>query len=370
MQSIQIAIDSVNKNYPIHIDNNLFQSDLVCSHFSSYQKITVITNDRVAPLHLNHLLKIIEKHTEAVPSSFLLPDGESYKNLESLESIINHLVDQKLSRSDLVVALGGGVVGDITGLAASLYRRGIDFIQIPTSLLAMVDSSVGGKTAVNHPLGKNLIGSFNQPVAVLTNVDYLETLPKVEFSAGLAEIVKVAVIQDPTFFEWLEKHNIGLIQLDNACVSEAILRACSIKADIVAQDEKEQGIRAHLNLGHTFGHAIEAVLGFGAILHGQAVAIGIVLASQFVSFQDNDANDSLLTQRLKALLTKFDLPIALPVELQNTASFEQLVEAMTHDKKNIDSSVRLILPTALGQVKLESVSPRELQRFLQREYGL
>lgn len=366
MKSIQISIDSVSKHYPIHIANALADLSKPFQAFSRYKKITIITNDKVAPLHLESLLQSINQNLNIKASNFLLPDGESYKNTASLELIIDHLVDQKLSRSDLIVAFGGGVIGDITGLAASLYRRGVDFVQIPTSLLAMVDSSVGGKTAVNHPLGKNLIGTFNQPVAVLTNVDYLKTLPRTEFSAGLAEIVKAAVIQDPAFFEWLEHNNEQLMRLDASSVTDAIVKSCSIKADIVAQDEKEQGIRAHLNLGHTFGHAIEAVLGFGSILHGEAVAIGMVLASKFVSFQQNHTDQSDLTKRLQKLLKAFKLPTCLPAELKNKASIERLVEAMSHDKKNIDASVRLILPTGLGRVKLESVAPSELQMFLQQ----
>lgn len=366
MQSLQISIDSDPKNYPIYIGSKLLELATAYQKFPKYKKITIITNDKVAPLHLDSLVQSIKQNLSITATSFLLPDGENYKTITSLESVIDHLVEQKLSRSDLIIAFGGGVVGDITGLAASLYRRGIDFIQVPTSLLAMVDSSVGGKTAVNHPLGKNLIGTFNQPVAVLTNSDYLKTLPKTEFSAGLAEVVKAAVIQDPVFFEWLEINHEQLMRLEPSAITEAIVKSCSIKAEVVAQDEKEQGIRAHLNLGHTFGHAIEAVLGFGTVLHGEAVAIGMVLASQLVSFRLAHKTESDLTKRLKALLMKFELPTSLPAELQNKAGTALLIDAMSHDKKNIDTSVRLILPIGLGRVKLESVTAYELQNFLEQ----
>ena len=280
---------------------------------------------------------------DAEVETIVLPDGEQYKTLKSFEDVITRLLEIHAARDTTLIALGGGVIGDLTGFVAASFQRGMPFIQIPTTLLSQVDSSVGGKTAVNHPLGKNMIGAFYQPQAVLIDTESLKTLPAKEFSAGMAEVIKYGIIYDADFFSWLEANVEGLKNQSSEVLQKAIHRCCQIKAEIVAQDEKESGIRALLNLGHTFGHAIEAEQGYGNWLHGEAVAAGIVLAC-LVSEQKGWLSASEL-RRVKALLTAFDLPVTVPEEM----GLETFVKHMRHDKKVKAGKIRFILPQGIGK---------------------
>jgi len=295
--------------------------------------------------------------------SVVLPDGESYKSMESAMAIFDRLLAGKYSRNATIVALGGGVIGDLAGFAAACYQRGIAFIQIPTTLLAQVDSSVGGKTAVNHPLGKNMIGAFHQPQCVIADTGTLATLPDRELAAGLAEVVKYGLIRDPEFFQWLETNTEKLTGRDSAALAYAIERSCINKAEVVAADEKETGERATLNLGHTFGHAIEAGSGYGVFLHGEAVAIGMCQAADlsrrlgWLGIAD--------VERIVAILKRIGLPVRPPALLNP----EKFLEYMAVDKKNIDGNIRLILLKRLGEATLPlGVTADELRATL-AEYG-
>ena len=276
MQTLHIQLE--NRSYPIYIGEGLLsQVKLIESHLKQ-KHVAVVTNTTVAPLYLDPLLFLLKEHgIKAFP--IILPDGESYKNQETLNLIYEALLKEKCERTTTLIALGGGVIGDMTGYAAATYLRGVPFIQIPTTLLSQVDSSVGGKTGINHPLGKNMIGAFYQPQCVIADIDTLKTLPEREFSAGMAEVIKYGLIRDETFFNWLEKNIEGLMKLNSSLLIEAIERSCQNKADVVEMDEHESGVRATLNLGHTFGHAIENAMGYGVWLHGEAVAAGIVMAA-------------------------------------------------------------------------------------------
>ncbi len=255
---------------------------------------------------------------------------------------MSYLLEHNYSRDVVIVALGGGVIGDLVGFAAACYQRGVDFIQIPTTLLSQVDSSVGGKTAVNHPLGKNMIGAFYQPKAVIIDTNCLSTLPVREFAAGMAEVIKYGIIYDYDFFVWLEQNMDSLYALDEQALSYAIARCCQIKAEVVAQDEKESGIRALLNLGHTFGHAIEAELGYGNWLHGEAVAAGTVMAAKTAQLQGLISQEQL--DRIQAILQKANLPVHTP----DSMSFDDFMKHMMRDKKVLAGELRLVLPTSIG----------------------
>ena len=276
-------------------------------------------------------------------SEILIGDGENFKNLNSCESIYKNLLKNKYSRDCCLLAYGGGVIGDITGYVAATYLRGVNFIQVPTTLLSMVDSSVGGKTGVNHSLGKNMIGAFYQPQSVIIDLDSLKTLPKKQFNAGMAEVIKYGVIYDKQFFEWLEKNKKKIISLDRVSLAKIIATSCKIKAEIVAKDEKESGIRAILNLGHTFGHAIEKNIGYGRWTHGAAVACGMVIASELSEKLGKLSKNDL--SRIKNLLSYFDLPIKLPKKLNAS----KLYEAMKNDKKVLNNKIRLIIPKKIGE---------------------
>jgi 3-dehydroquinate synthase len=290
----------------------------------------------------------------------ILPDGEQYKTLESLNLIFDKLLACKFSRNATLIALGGGVIGDMGGFAAACYQRGIPFIQIPTTLLAQVDSSVGGKTGVNHPLGKNMIGAFYQPQAVIIDVDVLTTLDNRQFAAGLAEVIKYGLIRDEKFFVWLKENIDALLARDKAALTYAIEYSCRTKAEIVAEDEHEGGVRATLNLGHTFGHAIETGMGYGCYLHGEAVAIGTCLAadlSQRKGFLNTDD-----VARISELFARANLPIKSPTEL----SAEQFIDLMAVDKKNVDGVCRVILLETIGKATLPmSVDNLSLTQTLQ-----
>jgi 3-dehydroquinate synthase len=277
-----------------------------------------------------------------ISSVLELPDGEKYKTLETFNTVLSFLLEHNHSRDVVIIALGGGVIGDLVGFAASCYQRGVDFIQIPTTLLSQVDSSVGGKTAVNHPLGKNMIGAFYQPKAVIIDTNCLATLPEREFAAGMAEVIKYGIIYDEAFFVWLEQHMDELYALDEQALTYAIARCCQIKAEVVAQDEKESGIRALLNLGHTFGHAIEAELGYGNWLHGEAVSAGTMMAAKTAQLQ------GLITeQQVERILSIFKRA-KLPVHTPESMSFDDFMKHMMRDKKVLAGELRLVLPTSIG----------------------
>lgn len=352
-----LNLDLGERSYPIYIGQGLLQqANLLTPHIQGKRVVTV-SNTTVAPLYL----PTVEPHLTAYqPSSCILPDGEAYKNLEVLNTIYTHLLTHKADRKTTLLALGGGVVGDITGFAAASYQRGINFIQIPTTLLAMVDSSVGGKTGVNHPLGKNMIGAFHQPQCVIIDTDTLNTLADRELSAGLAEIIKYGLIRDPVFLQWLDRNMDKLLQRDPEALTYAIYRSCEHKAEVVGADERESGQRALLNLGHTFGHAIEAAMGYGHWLHGEAVATGMIMAAE-------------LSQRMgwitaeEVNYTRYLLQKAkLPVEPPATMTSDDFMHYMSVDKKVMDGSLRLVLLHALGQaVVTADYDPQALKQVLQ-----
>lgn len=335
---MSLVVDLGDRSYPIIIESGALKHKKLAKLVAG-KKVCVITNPALADLYFEPLCSALGDR----PVCVNLPEGESHKTLSSIESIFDRLLQAKFNRSSILIALGGGVVGDMTGFAAACYQRGIDFIQIPTTLLAQVDSSVGGKTGVNHPLGKNMIGAFYQPLAVFIDISTLHTLPEREFSAGLAEVIKYGLIYDAEFFDWLDANMQKLLAKDEEALAYAIERSCEIKAQVVAQDEREGGIRAILNLGHTFGHAIESGCGYGEYLHGEAVAIGMVMAID-LSVRLGQIDSSVLT-RTKQLLVDAKLPITAPKSL----SVEQFLEIMAVDKKNIQGSIRLVLLKALGE---------------------
>jgi len=342
----RITVSLGERSYPISIGAGLFNDPALLSFLtkqnsSAKQKVVVITNVTVAPLYADKILSLLEQcHCEA--SLLELPDGEQYKSLETFNTIMNFMLEENHSRDVVVVALGGGVIGDLVGFAAACYQRGVDFVQIPTTLLSQVDSSVGGKTAVNHPLGKNMIGAFYQPKSVVIDTDCLATLPEREFAAGIAEVIKYGIIYDGEFFTWLEQNLAKLYALDEQSLAYAIAKCCQIKADVVAQDEKESGIRALLNLGHTFGHAIEAELGYGNWLHGEAVSAGTVMAAKTAQLQGLISEQQL--ERIIAIFKQAKLPIHTPESM----SFDDFMKHMMRDKKVLSGELRLVLPTSIG----------------------
>ncbi|WP_394390994.1 3-dehydroquinate synthase [Shewanella woodyi] len=348
----QIQVDLGVRSYPIVIGRNLMSCGEHFARFLQDKKILIVTNETVAPLYLEKLELQLSSFDCVEP--VILPDGEQYKTLAQMDSIFTSLLQQNSGRDTVLIALGGGVIGDMTGFAAASYQRGIDFIQIPTTLLAQVDSSVGGKTAVNHPLGKNMIGAFYQPKLVVIDTDCLSTLPAKEFSAGMAEVIKYGIIWDSEFFSWLENNVERLKTLDDEALAYAIGRCCEIKADVVAEDETEQGVRALLNLGHTFGHAIEAEMGYGVWLHGEAVAAGTVLAASTASRMG--LIDESIVCRIIKLFEAFDLPVSPP----DSMNFEQFIKHMRRDKKVLKGQVRLVLPEAMGQAGVYSEVSDEL----------
>ena len=336
----QVVVELGDRSYPIYIGASLLQraAELVRAELS--EQTMVVSNTVVAPLYLETLLKglpDIPAHT------LLVEDGERQKTVETMNSIITRLLEQQFNRTCTLIALGGGVIGDVTGFAAACYQRGVRYIQVPTTLLAQVDSAVGGKTAVNHSLGKNMIGAFHQPAAVISDTDVLASLPAREFRAGVAEIIKYGLINDARFFSWLEDNMDGLLQRDAACLAHAIEVSCRNKAGIVARDERESGLRAILNLGHTFGHAIETALNYQTWLHGEAVAAGMSMAAHLsvktTGFAQAEA------RRVDALLEKAGLPVSLP----DTIRREQLRELMTVDKKSRHGRLHLVLLEQIGK---------------------
>ena len=334
-----LTVDLGPRSYPIHIGQGLLRRpDLVSKRIRGKQ-VMVVSNETVAPLYLDNVKQMLNGFDLA---SVILPDGEQYKNLETLNSVFTSLLEHRFNRSCTLIALGGGVVGDITGFAAASYQRGIAFVQIPTTLLAQVDSSVGGKTGVNHPLGKNMIGAFHQPGCVLIDTDTLDTLDQRQFAAGLAEVIKYGLIRDAGFFTWLEQNIERLAARDKEALAFAIERSCTIKASIVAADERESGQRALLNLGHTFGHAIETGTGYGNWLHGEAVAVGIRMAADLSARHQWLTNSDAL--RIEKLLQSAGLPTSPPDGMNE----EQFMKHMAVDKKVLDDGLRLVLLKAIG----------------------
>ncbi len=352
----KLTVDLGERSYPIYINKGLLLGDSpLTSHINS-KRVCIVSNEIVFPLYAQ---KVIDTLTDYDVDYIVLPDGESEKSLANFDKIMSHLLANHHGRDTTLIALGGGVVGDICGFAAACYQRGVDFIQIPTTLLSQVDSSVGGKTAINHPLGKNMVGAFYQPNAVLIDIDSLLTLPKREFAAGMAEVIKYGILGDSQFFMWLENNQHKIIAKDATVIAEMIARCCQCKADIVAQDEKEAGLRALLNLGHTFGHAIEAEKGYGVWLHGEAVAAGMVLAAELAITKD--LLDASELRRIKSILEVFDLPVKAPEDM----GFESFVKHMKRDKKNIGGCMRFILPTAIGKSEMrDDVTDEELKQIL------
>ncbi|MFB2781211.1 3-dehydroquinate synthase [Shewanella mangrovisoli] len=345
----QIQVDLGERSYPIYIGQSLMSDSETLSRYLLKKRILIVTNETVAPLYLKQIQDTMASFGEV--TSVILPDGEQFKDLTHLDSIFTALLQRNYGRDSVLVALGGGVIGDMTGFAAACYQRGVDFIQIPTTLLSQVDSSVGGKTAVNHPLGKNMIGAFYQPQIVIIDTECLQTLPAREFAAGMAEVIKYGIMWDAEFFQWLENNVQALKSLDTQALAYAISRCCEIKADVVSQDETEQGVRALLNLGHTFGHAIEAEMGYGNWLHGEAVAAGTVLAAQ--TAKSMGLIDESIVRRIVQLFHAFDLPVTAPESMD----FDSFIKHMRRDKKVLGGQIRLVLPTAIGRADVFSQVP-------------
>ena len=336
-----LTVDLGDRSYPIYIASNLLSQLSSLMPVLSGRQLMVVTNTTISPLYLDKVVQLLSVHCDV--DTIILPDGEQFKNLDTLNRIFTALLEKTHSRKTTLVALGGGVVGDMTGFAAASYQRGVDFIQIPTTLLSQVDSSVGGKTGVNHALGKNMIGAFHQPTSVFIDIDTLATLPDRELSAGIAEVIKYGLIRDADFFVWLEKNMDALVSRDNQALTYAVRRSCEIKAEVVAKDEKEGGLRAILNLGHTFGHAIETAKGYGVWLHGEAVSTGMLMAVD-LSVRLGWI-DSSVAVRTKDLLVRAGLPVSSPEDMTP----EQFLSLMAVDKKVIDKQLRLVLLTKLGE---------------------
>ncbi|BES69949.1 3-dehydroquinate synthase [Marinobacter nanhaiticus D15-8W] len=340
----ELRVDLGERSYPIVIGQGLLGKEDLAS-FAPGDRVLIVTNASVAPLYL-------ERAQASFPGkqvdSVILPDGERYKNWETLNLIFDALLEKKHTRKTTLVALGGGVVGDMAGFAAATYQRGVNFIQIPTTLLSQVDSSVGGKTGINHPLGKNMIGAFHQPQAVLIDTDTLSTLPSSEMSAGLAEVIKYGLIRDIEFLKWLETNIDRLNDRDSRVLSEAIFRSCACKADVVAVDEREGGLRAILNLGHTFGHAIETHTGYGSWLHGEAVSTGMLMAADLSRRSGSLADADV--ERVQVLLERARLPLVPPAGMTP----QHFMTLMAVDKKNVDGSLRLVLLESLGKAVVTS----------------
>jgi 3-dehydroquinate synthase len=352
MRTLNVALDE--RAYPIHIAGGLLaQPELILPHLKT-RRVAVITNDVVGPLYLAGFVAGLEAQGLRV-SQLVLPDGEAHKDWTTLNLIFDHLLSERCDRTTTLIALGGGVIGDMVGFAAATYQRGVPFIQVPTTLLSQVDSSVGGKTAINHPLGKNMIGAFYQPRLVLADTTSLNTLPDRELKAGLAEVIKYGLIRDLPFLDWLEANLGALLARDQDALAEAVERSCRNKAEVVVADETEQGERATLNLGHTFGHAIETGLGYGEWLHGEAVAAGTVMAadlSRRLGWLD-DAD----VARVRSILERAGLPVVGPA-----LGADRYLELMSHDKKVSDGTLRLVLLKGIGRAVVSAEATREQMR--------
>jgi 3-dehydroquinate synthase len=340
-----LNVDLGDRSYPIHIGSGLLKrAELIQDHIHG-KTTAIVSNQTIAPLYLDALHQVTAPYKN---TDVILPDGEKYKTLEVEQQIFSEMLSAHCDRKSTLLALGGGVVGDMAGFAAACYQRGIHFIQVPTTLLAMVDSSVGGKTGVNHPLGKNMIGAFYQPQCVLVDIDTLDTLDDKQLSAGLAEVIKYGFIRDSKFLDWLDSNMQKLLQRDKEALSYAIYRSCQHKAEIVAADEREAGQRALLNLGHTFGHAIETGMGYGKWLHGEAIAVGMVMAAELS--QKMGWIEQYDVVRVKNIILKANLPIEPPKEI----SAEQFAQLMLIDKKVQDGVLSLVLMRSYGDSIISS----------------
>lgn len=340
-----LHVDLGDRSYPIHIGASLLaQPELLREHIHGKQ-VLVVTNETIAPLYLE---KVMVGLQGLQADSIVLPDGEAYKTLDTVNLIFDRLMELRHNRTTTLIALGGGVIGDMTGFAAASYQRGVNFIQIPTTLLSQVDSSVGGKTGVNHPRGKNMIGAFYQPQCVLIDTDTLQTLPQRELSAGVAEVIKYGLLGDAEFLTWLEQNMPQLMGLEQAITVQAIYHSCHMKAEIVAADEREQGCRALLNLGHTFGHAIETEQGYGKWLHGEAVGAGMAMAADLSQRLGWISADDV--ERVQQILRQASLPTWAPEDM----SGEAFMTHMKVDKKVTDGQLRLVLMRRLGDAVVSS----------------
>jgi len=335
----KLILNLGEKSYPIYIGENLLsQADYLTKHISGNQ-VMIVSNTTVAPLYIDKVKSLL---TDFEVCEVILPDGEQYKNLDTVNQIFTSLLENRFDRSSTLIALGGGVVGDMTGFAAASYQRGVNFIQIPTTLLSQVDSSVGGKTGVNHPLGKNMIGAFYQPKAVIIDVDTLDTLPNREFSAGMAEVIKYGLLGNENFLSFIEKNVDFLMNKKKSSLIDAIYQSCNDKANIVAEDELEAGKRALLNLGHTFGHAIENSMGYGNYLHGEAISIGMYMAA--VMSEKEGFIDQSQVSRVKSILENCELPTRLIGKI----NFSDFSKSMSVDKKVLKGKIRLVLLKTIG----------------------
>ena len=353
--SRQLQVELGDRSYPILIGPGLLHQSDLSSYVGGHQ-VMIVSNETVAPLYLQQAVRCFPGKTV---DSVVLPDGEQFKNWETLNLIFDALLEKQHTRKTTLVALGGGVVGDMTGFAAACYQRGVAFIQIPTTLLSQVDSSVGGKTGINHPLGKNMVGAFHQPEVVLIDTMTLATLPPREVAAGVAEIIKYGLIREPEFFNWLERSIDELIALQPETLTEAIYRSCACKAEVVAQDEREGGLRAILNLGHTFGHAIETYAGYGNWLHGEAVASGMLMAADLSLRMGWVIEEDRL--RVVDLVRRAKLPDGVPTGMTP----DDFLRLMAVDKKNVDGQLRLVLMRNLGDAVITpDAHPEQIQATL------
>ena len=342
-----LEVDLGERSYPIYIGTDLIDQPKLFKACEKSSSIYIITNTTVAPLYGQRLTKTLEAFGKPV-RTIVLPDGESYKDWQNLQLIFDDLLKFGADRQTMLVALGGGVIGDMTGFAAASFMRGIRFTQVPTTLLAQVDSSVGGKTGINHPLGKNMIGAFHQPVAVIADLNTLKTLPARELSAGLAEVIKHGAIADAQFLDWIEANSQSLLACDTDAMSHAVLRSCEIKSAVVSADEKEGGIRATLNFGHTFGHAIEAGMGYGEWLHGEAVGCGMVLGADLSSRLQLISKAE--AERLTKIIQSMNLPIVPP-----KFGADRYLELMQVDKKTESGQIRYVVLEKMGKAQIRSV---------------
>ena len=359
MHTLKVDLGSTadDRSYPIYIGRGLLSDSAHWQKLVERRGVVLVTDDHVAPLYAEPLKTALG--STSLLTEVVLPAGEAHKHMSSVQRILDASLEDRHERQSLFIALGGGVVGDMTGFAAACFLRGVDFVQVPTTLLAQVDSSVGGKTGVNHAMGKNLVGAFHQPTQVLIDLDTLQTLPEREFAAGLAEVIKYGLIRDAEFFEWLIGHVGELKARDSGALAYAIERSCRIKAAVVAEDEREGGVRAHLNFGHTFGHAIERIQGYGEWLHGEAVAAGMVIASRL------SASRGMLGASAVEQLIAFNETLGLPTSLPAGISTAQLLSAMGSDKKVAAGKVRYILLSALGEaIVTEHVTEDDVARVI------
>jgi len=346
---LTVDIDLAERSYTVYVGSGVLGKAHPAFDVAQGSTVLIVSNETVAPLYLDALVRSL---AGANVHSLLLPDGETYKTVGHWTQIIDKLIAIRATRDATIFTLGGGVIGDMGGFAAASYMRGVDFVQIPTSLLAQVDASVGGKTGFNHPQGKNLIGAFHQPKAVLVDIDTLETLPAREFSAGLAEVVKIAAIRDVGLLDWLEDNSSAIMARNSDAITNMIKHSIANKADVVAEDEREAGVRALLNFGHSFAHALETLTNYQQYLHGEAVAIGMMVASRLSEIRGLCENG--LSDRLGKLLHSFNLPLDLPAEL----STDDILDTMKLDKKVIAGAARLILVKAAGEGIIDSTSER------------